>query len=119
MSKALLCRGSRRETAEHGGYFTARRARRPLKLTKNAALGQRGIFVNSLNILTPKNGKVEFSSTVKPFYDHPLTEKYLPKAKLFVNCKTINVSSKVSLRRKTQFAAQAGSLEGNVGDYTI
>ena len=33
----------------------------------------------------PKNGKVEFSSTVKPFYDHPLTEKYLPKAKLFVN----------------------------------
>ena len=33
----------------------------------------------------PKNGKVEFSSTVKPFYDHPLTEKYLPKAKLLVN----------------------------------
>ena len=97
----------------------ARRETWFLNLTKNAALGQRGIFVNSLNILTPKNGKVEFSSTVKPFYGHPLTEKYLPKAKLFVNFKTITVSSKVSLRRKTQFAAQAGSLEGNVGDYTI
>ena len=38
-----------RAVTERGGLYTARRAR-PwfLRLTKNAALGQRGIFVNKL-----------------------------------------------------------------------
>ena len=33
--------------------------------------------------------------------------------------KIIYVARRVSRRSRTQFAAQAGSLEGNVGDYTI
>ena len=69
------------------------------------------IFVNSLKKDYVENGKVEFSSTVKPFYDRNIKTHEICFAagkRNFVN-KSINVSSRVSLRRKPQFAHTCAS----------
>ena len=71
--------------------------------------------------MTPKNGKGEFSSAVKPFYDNKnLTEKDFCAAKRFlVNQNNLCAQAGFPCVGATQFVAQASSPEVNSRDYII